>query len=158
MADSNESLEIELSDSEKDRIISKIKGIVNCGNYTEDWTYSVNNIKNQRFREIYICGEEEYKKVINKLSKENFYEAERNNSVKARHDSRLAKQVMYKFILEETFLFRCPEDEDEKKISVYVKITFAFDCDDSVIIVSFHESLRSLEEELENKMKAKGQS
>lgn len=31
MADSNESLEIELSDSEKDRVIDKIKKIVNCG-------------------------------------------------------------------------------------------------------------------------------
>ena len=65
---------------------------------------------------------------------------------------------MYKFIVKEIFVLRCPEDEDEKKISVYVKITFAYDCDESVIIVSFHESLRSLEEELENKMKAKGQS
>lgn len=158
MADSNESLEIELSDSEKDRVIDKIKKIVNCGNYTEDWTYSVNNIKNQKFRETYICGEEEYKKVINKLSKENFYEAERNNSTKAKYDARLAKQIMYKFIVKEIFVLRCPEDEDEKKISVYVKITFAYDCDESVIIVSFHESLRSLEEELENKMKAKGQN
>lgn len=158
MGDELGTLEIQLSDSEKDSVISRFKEIVNNGAYTEDWTYAPGNEKNERFRQIYICGEEEYKTVINKLSKENFYEAERNNSPRAKSDLRVAKEIMYKFILEETFAFRYPEEEEEKKIFVYVKITFPYNCEDSLIIVSFHESLRSLEDELENKMRAKGQS
>ena len=87
---------------------------MNNGVYTEDWTYAPGNEKNEIFRQIYICGEDEYKIVINKLSKENFYEAERNNSPRAKNDVRVAKEIMYKFILEETFAFRYPEEDDEK--------------------------------------------
>lgn len=157
MADDAQSLEVILSEEELDRVITGIKDIVNNGLYTRDWTYASNNPKNRSFIEKYICGEDEYRSVINKLSPAVFYEAEKNNSPRARRDANAAKEIMYKFITEEVFALRYPDEVEEEKINIYIKITFPGGSDDNIIIVSFHESLRDLEEELENKIATRGQ-
>jgi len=152
MAEGDRILEVALSKEQQSEVIEKIKKVVNNGRYNIDWTYAPSNKKNRSFMEKYICGEDEYRNVINKLSTECFYEAERNNSPKARADAEAAKEIMYKFIIKDNFALRYPDDVEEEDIDVYIKITFPYGSDDSVIIVSFHESLRSLEEEFDNKV------
>jgi len=151
----NDSLEIELDEGEIKRVIEVIKDIVNNGVFSNDWTYSVNNQKNIDFLKTYICGEEKYREVLNKLDLNNFYEAEKNNSPRAKVDSKVAKEIMYKFILEESFVLRIQDERDDERINIYVKITFPYGLEDSLIIVSFHQSLRSLKEELEKKNERK---
>lgn len=139
-------LTLSISENEISRVIKKAKEIVRTGTFTEDWTYSITNQKNVDFCEKYLCGEDEFRKVVLGLDKSSFYEAERNNSPKARRDDDAAKEIVYKFIPEETFYLR-EIDTEAKKINLYVKFTFPGGIEDSVIIISFHESERSLEEQ-----------
>ena len=157
MGCNNDSLKIIVSPEEQQRICGLIKKIVTERKYTVDWTYAAGNIKNQRFIEKYICREEEYRSVLSKLNPAVFLEAEKNNSKKARRNANAAKEIMYKFIVRESFILRDPINIEEEIIDVYVKITFPNGIEDSMIIVSFHESLRNLEDELENKLNTNGQ-
>ena len=157
MGCSNESLKIIVTLQEQQRICDLIKSIVTELKYTQDWTYAANNIKNESFREKYICGEDEYKSVLSKLNPAVFLEAEKNNSKKVKINADAAKEVMYKFIVREMFVLKYPEDIEEELVNIYVKVTFPGGIEESMIIVSFHESLRSLEDELENKIRIIGQ-
>lgn len=139
-------IQYNITEDEVSRVIERAKEIVRTGTFTEDWTYSIKNQKNVNFRDTYLCGEDEYRKVMLDLDKSSFYEAERNNSPKARRDDDAAKEIVYKFIPEETFYLR-EIDAQAKKIHLYVKFTFPGGIEDSVIIISFHESERSLEEQ-----------
>lgn len=157
MERNNDSLKIIVSPEEQQRVCDVIKTIVTDKEYTVDWTYAAGNIKNELFREKYLCGENEYRSVLSKLNPAVFLEAERNNSKKARRNADAAKEIMYKFIVHETFALVDPINVEDEDIDIYVKITFLNGVEDGLIIVSFHESLRSLEDELENKLNTDGQ-
>lgn len=153
---SEEDIKVSLSDEELKKVIAKMQKIIKEGEYTEDWTYSSGNRKNKLFRETYICGEDEYRDVMLRLKPDCFYEAEKNNSPRAQRDPEAAKEIMYKFIIKETFHLR--DDEVTKELDLYIKFDFPAPEFGDVVIVSFHESERSLEEQREyDKNKGKDQ-
>lgn len=146
--DNNNPLVIRLSSEELQNVLEQMKNIIENGTFGQDWTYSRNNYKNRIFRNTYLCSEEDYKNVMLRLNESSFYEAERNNSPKARRDEQAAQEIMYKFIPKETFVLINPADEeDTKTINLYIKFTFPVPNDGNVIIISFHEAERSLEEQ-----------
>lgn len=146
----NNPLFISLSSQELKNVLEQMKDIIKNGTFGQDWTYARNNYKNIDFRNTYMCDVDDYKNVMLRLNESSFYEAERNNSPKARRDERVAQEIMYKFIPKETFVLREPEDEeDTKTINLYIKFTFPVTNDGNVIIVSFHEAECSLEEQKE---------
>jgi hypothetical protein len=141
-------LSIDLSLEGLQNALDRMKNIIKNGRFGQDWTYARNNFKNRVFRSTYLCDENNYKNIMLKLDESNFYEAEKNNSPKARRDPQAAQEIMYKFILKEEFELIVPENEEcMKTINLYIKFTFPMPDDNNVIIISFHEAERSLEEQ-----------
>ena len=146
--DNSNPLIIRLSSEELQNVLEQMKNIIKNGTFGQDWTYARNYYKNQIFRDTYLCSEDDYKNIMLRLNESSFYEAERNNSPRARRDEQAAQEIMYKFIPKETFGLVVPEDEeDTKTINLYIKFTFPVPNDENVIIISFHEAERSLEEQ-----------
>lgn len=141
----NNPLIVSLSSEELQHVLEQMKNIIKNGTFGQDWTYARNNSKNKIFRETYLCDENDYKNIMLRLDESSFYEAERNNSPKARRNAQAAQEIMYKFIPKEDFVLR--DEEDTKTIHLYIKFTFPVPNNGNVIIVSFHESERSLQEQ-----------
>lgn len=142
------------TEAESESITEKLREmaeILTMKNVNQRWTVDVSREKNARFRKKYVCDDEIVLETLRELKAKDFVCFDKNRSKKAKVNPDYQKQIIMIFVLSKVFMLKDDDDDKAKEINLYIKLTYLVN--GMLIAISFHESERSHDEEMEYRKK-----
>ncbi len=121
-----------MADYKPENIIERIRQTIRTGKFGKDYTI-IPRDKNLLLRETFIVDDEKIKTILLSLSVEDYVKSESSDNESFQND------IVHIFTKEVHLIRRYSAKIEAEKVNLYIKFTWSFSQNKTMIIISFHE-------------------